>query len=111
MKCQRMLLTSSRTSPSLWKHLDQNYFPELNGFAQRFFIFFAFLGCFEAMLRNKRNKRGIFWTWDSSSSECCVHPSTACKPEPLPGGRVWLQGVRWSSKEGRRTLLRHSCVC
>ena len=83
----------------------------------------------------------------------CVHPSTACKPEPLPGGRVWLQGVRfgtenylhawlhilscirvllfssiffdfmifsptqflliprWSSNEGRRAPLRHSCVC
>merc|ERR1712080_316606 len=38
-----------------------------------FYIF-----CIFGVLRNKRNKRGIFWTWDSSSSEYCVHPS-ACK--------------------------------
>merc|ERR1712192_95672 len=40
----------------------------------------------------------------------CVHPSSACKPEPLPGGRVWLPRVRWSSNEGRGAPQRQLCV-
>ena len=63
MKCQWMLLTSSRTTLSLWKS-EPNHFPpmctELNGFSQRSLYFLHFWNVLRICWDKKRNKRGIF---------------------------------------------------
>ena len=76
---------------------------QLNGFAQRSLYFLHFRNVLRLFWRKRGIKEGFFWGLRPGFRPPrrglrCIHPSAACKPEPLPGGRVWLQGVRFETE-------------